>query len=170
MSLTLILIRHAKSSWGNPALDDHERPLNGRGQRSAAAIGAWLAQRSRRPDMVLSSDSTRTRETWALIERKLGSNAKVDWLGALYHAGAQTMLDVLKGAGSAGTVLMLGHNPGIASFANMLARAEPSHPRFHDYPTAATSVFAFGADDWADVDWGTGDVVEFITPRDLNAD
>lgn len=170
MSPVLILIRHAKSSWDNPEIDDHDRPLNARGRRSAVAIGAWLAQLRRRPDLVLSSDSERTRETWALVERELGSNAEVNWLGALYHAGAQTMLDILKGAGSAKTVAMLGHNPGIADFANMLARAEPAHPRFHDYPTAATSVFTFEAGDWARVDWGTGKVAEFITPRDLDAD
>ena len=71
MTLRLILMRHAKSSWDSPGLDDHERPLNGRGCRSAKAIGAWLNDHGYLPDLVLSSDAERTRETWGIVAAEL---------------------------------------------------------------------------------------------------
>ena len=167
MTLRLILTRHAKSSWDHPGLGDHERPLNKRGRESAGAIGAWLKDKGYVPERVLSSDSARTRETWALVEAALGSGAEVEWLSALYHAGAQTMLDVLQGAGSTPHVLMLGHNPGIGGFAEMIVRRPPDHIRFHDYPTAATTVIEFDVTQWREVDWGMGRVVDFVVPREL---
>ncbi len=166
MSLRLILTRHAKSSWDHTALADHERPLNGRGQASATAIGGWLAERGYGPDQVLSSDSQRTRETWARMEPAFQGAPRVAWLPALYHAGAQGMLDVLQGA-EGGTVLMLAHNPGIAGFAQMIVAAPPDHIRFHDYPTAATTVIDFDVPAWADVDWGMGRAVDFVIPREI---
>ncbi|MCP3969854.1 MAG: histidine phosphatase family protein [Rhodobacteraceae bacterium] len=168
MTLRLILTRHAKSSWDSPAPDDHARPLNGRGRRSASAIGGWLNDSNYTPDLVLSSDSARTRETWALIEATLDQAPdQVVWLKELYHAPAQTMLEVLKAAGTAASVMMLGHNPGIGGFANMLAARPPRHARYRDYPTAATAIMQFDAARWRDVDWGMGSVVDFTVPRDL---
>lgn len=168
MSLRLILMRHAKSSWNSPATDDHARPLNGRGRRSATAIGAWLAEGGYLPDLVLSSDSARTRETWALAEAALRHRPdRVVWLSELYLAPPQTMLEVLRTAGTSPNVLMLGHNPGSAGFAGMLADRPPRHDRFRDYPTAATAVIAFDVPRWQAVDWGTGRVTDFVVPRDL---
>ncbi len=168
MTLRLILIRHAKSSWDSPTLGDHDRPLNGRGRRSASAIGAWLNDHGYLPDLVLSSDSKRTRETWDRIGRELGQQpGQVHWLAELYHARAQDMLDVLRAAGTAPTVLMLGHNPGIGGMASMIAENRPPHDRYGDYPTAATAIIDFDAAQWRDVDWGMGRVTDFAVPRDL---
>ena len=167
MSLRLILTRHAKSSWDSPVADDHARPLNDRGRKSAKAIGQWLSGKGYEPALVLSSDAARTRETWALMAPALEGAPKVVWLQELYHAGAETMLDVLRTAGNAPTVLMLGHNPGIAGFANMAVRHPPRHDRFRDYPTAATTVIDFDESDWRQIDWGTGTVADFTVPRDL---
>ncbi len=167
MTLRLILTRHAKSSWSHPGLGDHERPLNARGRESAGAIGRWLKDKGYVPELVLSSDSARTRETWALVETALGSGAEEEWLSVLYHAGTQTMLDVLQGAGQTGCVMMLGHNPGIGGFAEMIVRRAPEHIRFFDYPTAATTVMEFDVEEWGDVDWGMGEVQDFVIPREL---
>jgi len=167
MTLRLVLTRHAKSSWDNPATGDHARPLNDRGRRSAKAIGQWLRDNQYEPALVFSSDAARTRETWALIAPSLENAPQPVWLAELYHAPAQTMLDALRTAGDAPAVLMLGHNPGIAGFASMAARQPPRHDRFRDYPTAATTIFDFDVTDWRDVDWGTGTVVDFIIPRAL---
>jgi len=167
MTLRLILMRHAKSSWNTPAQDDHDRPLNDRGRRSASAIGGWLHGKGYEPDLVLSSDSARTRETWALASRELSGPTEIVWTQDLYLASAQTMLEVLKTQGTAKTVLLLGHNPGIAGFANMLVRQPPRHDRFRDYPTAATAVIEIDAALWRDVDWGKGQVTDFILPREL---
>lgn len=166
MTLTLILTRHAKSSWSDADLDDHSRPLNKRGRASAKAIGRWLAGHGDTPDEVLCSDAARTRETWALVSDKLVGSPKVSYLPELYLADPEDMLAVLRKA-SAARVMMVAHNPGSANMARRLASAPDPHPKFQHYPTAATSVIEFDADTWADVDWGKGRVVEFVVPREL---
>ncbi|MEX0285143.1 MAG: histidine phosphatase family protein [Paracoccaceae bacterium] len=163
MTRVLILTRHAKSSWDSPALSDHDRPLNKRGRRSARAIAGWLREHNHLPDEVLSSTATRTRETWD----RMGLQAdKICFHRTLYHAEPNDMLIELSGA-TEPTVLMLGHNPGIAGFASRIVRNPPSHPRFHDYPTCATTVIRFPFNDWAHVQWQTGEVLDFIIPREL---
>jgi phosphohistidine phosphatase len=169
MTAKLILTRHAKSDWGDPSLDDHDRPLNDRGRRSADAIGKWLASERHLPDMLISSTAMRTRETWALISRALPVGIAARWERRLYHAGPQDILDVLRRA-QGQTILMLGHNPGIGTAAANLAAAPHPHPRFADYPTGATTVFRFDIDDWAEADWRGATIVDFIVPRELGVE
>lgn len=163
MTHTLILTRHAKSSWDNPMLDDHARPLNKRGRKSAPAIAEWLRAHGWVPDEVLSSTSTRTRETWGRMEM---TAQHVRFRDALYLAGPDQMIHQLFEA-KGRTVLMLGHNPGIAQFAHQLVQDTPAHPRFLDYPTCATTVVEFDITSWTEVQWHTGKVIGFAIPRDL---
>jgi phosphohistidine phosphatase len=160
----LILTRHAKSSWDDPALDDHDRPLNKRGCRAARALGDWLASRGYEPEEVLCSTSLRTRQTWDLIAAtplEVLANLRLD--GKLYHAGPEAMLTELKTA-THDTVMMLGHNPGIAAFAISLAATPPTDPEFRRYPVAATVVMDFQIDDWRDAAFGQGSVLDFYVP------
>lgn len=166
MTLRLILTRHAKSSWDNPFAEDHERVLNERGRASASAIGTWLKEKGYLPAEVLCSDAARTAETWARVAAELPDPPEVSYYHRLYHAPASRMLATLAMARET-TVMMIGHNPGIGDFAAGLATTAPAHPRFHDYPTTATTVFDFDAETWDDVRPGTGQVVDFIVPRDL---
>lgn len=158
----LILMRHAKSSWDDPLLQDHDRPLNGRGKVSARVIGEWLRAKNCVPDQVLSSSSARTRETFA----RLGFVCDAQFMDKLYHAGPDIMLDVLRGA-KGDTVLMLGHNPGIAWFAQNIVQVPPPHSRFYDYPTCATLIAEFGIEDWREIGTGSGKAVDFAIPREL---
>ncbi|WP_197916620.1 SixA phosphatase family protein [Thiosulfatihalobacter marinus] len=162
MALSLILVRHAKSSWDTPALSDHDRPLNKRGRASARAIGDWLRKENLLPDQILTSTAQRTLETCALMG--MGTTPQAD--RSLYLAGADTMLRALRQA-SGQCVMLLGHNPGIGEFAERLATALPAHPRFLDYPTGATTLFKFGPDGWKDVAFGSGKVKSFVIPREL---
>jgi phosphohistidine phosphatase len=162
MTRRLILMRHAKSSWGDAMLSDHARPLNGRGRRSAEALGDWLREHRYLPDEILCSSSTRTRET---LER-LNIDAPTQFLDSLYHASPQTMFQALSRAKGA-CVLMLGHNPGIAGFADALVAQPPDHPRFDDYPTCATLVAEVEIDDWSDLKKASGTPLAFVTPREL---
>ncbi|RBI84362.1 histidine phosphatase family protein [Rhodosalinus halophilus] len=157
----LILIRHAKSDW-SLALDDHARPLNKRGRRSAPLIGAWLREKGYLPDEVICSDAARTRETFD----RLGIEAPVTCTRMLYLAEAEDILEVLRAAEGA-TVALIGHNPGIGDFAGSIVVTPPAHPRFHDYPTAATLVAEFDIDRWRDADFGIARAVDFIVPREL---
>lgn len=167
MTLRLIVTRHAKSNWGTASHGDHARTLSERGRRASKALGHWLNDNGYRPSLVLSSDSTRTQETWAHMALSSDNAPKLVWLKELYLAPAQTILDKVQKAGNVQVVMVLGHNPGIAAFATMLAHEPSRHERFLDYPTAATTIFEFETDSWLNVDWGTGKIVDFIVPREL---
>jgi phosphohistidine phosphatase len=166
MTLRLILIRHAKSSWDDPAMEDHARPLNDRGRRDAPRVGEWLREGGHVPDLVLCSDAVRTRQTLDLILPALPARPEVLYLPALYHASASAMLAVLQGAQGA-TVAMIGHNPGIGAMACGIVHDRPDHPRYRDYPTAATAVIGFDLAHWAQVRPGSGRVIAFTIPHDL---
>ncbi|MEM6589680.1 MAG: histidine phosphatase family protein [Pseudomonadota bacterium] len=155
-------MRHAKSSWDDPLIEDCNRQLNGRGRVSARVVGEWLRAKKYIPDQVLSSSSARTRETFS----RLGFVCDTEFLDKLYLAGQDVMLDVLRGA-KGDSVLMLGHNPGIAWFAQNIMQVPPPHPRFFDYPTCATLVAEFDVEDWREVGTGSGQAVDFVIPREL---
>ncbi len=149
-----MLIRHAKSSWDDPLLDDHDRRLNDRGNRDAPKIGHWIAQLAK-PDLVLCSDARRTRETWNHIADALPLTT-VDYRADLYLASAQR-LDRAIAAATVDTLAIVAHNPGIGDLANRYGTS--MHPRFADFPTGAVAVFDLG---------GRRPVLTaFTTPHDL---
>ena len=94
----LILTRHAKSAWDDPLTPDHDRPLNDRGNAAAADLGQWLASRGYVPEKVLCSDAVRTRQTWSGIAPALPAAPLFELKPALYHAGPDVMLAVLRHA------------------------------------------------------------------------
>lgn len=166
MTLTLILTRHAKSDWGDGDLDDHDRPLNPRGRTDAPRIGRWLRAAGHVPDQALVSSARRAQETWQGIAPELGDAVAMETCPDLYHAAPETMLARLHRA-TGTTVIMIGHNPGIGTFAHRILVAPVTHPAFADYPTAATLVVRFDAPDWRGVTWRTGEAMGFVAPRDL---
>ncbi|MDX5350025.1 MAG: histidine phosphatase family protein [Paracoccaceae bacterium] len=164
----LILTRHAKSSWDDPMMPDHDRPLNERGKAAAADLGQWLASRDYVPGEVLCSDALRTRKTFSGVAPALPATPVLELKPALYHAGPDVMMAVLRHA-KADVVMMIGHNPGIAEFAARLVAHPPASPDFQRYPTGATLVVDFDAEDWGAVAFGSGVVVDFIVPREIVA-
>lgn len=166
MTLTLILTRHAKSAWDNPVLDDFERPLNGRGRASARKIGEWLVAQGYLPDTVLVSGARRTVETWSGMSPVMPATATMESVPALYHANADTILNVLR-ARKSPIIMLIAHNPGIADFATRILATQPDHEKFQTYPTGATTVIQFDKPRWKDIDWSSGQLVDFVVPRDL---
>ena len=166
MTLRLILIRHAKSSWSDPFADDHARVLNNRGQASATAIGTWMAQEGYIPDAVLCSDAERTQETATLILAALDPKPRLQLSGRIYHAAPDTILDLIQKQPEQ-TIAVIGHNPGIGMLANGLVQAAPDHRRFSDYPTCASTVIDFEVGRWIEVQPRTGHCKAFVVPRDL---
>ena len=164
----LILTRHAKSSWDDPMTPDHDRPLNERGKLAAADLGQWLASRGYVPEEVLVSDALRTRKTWSGIAPALPGTPVLELKPALYQAGPDVMMAVLRHA-SAACVMMIGHNPGISEFAERLVAAAPKNPDFLRYPTGATLVVDFDVETWDQVQWGIGIVDDFMIPREIAA-
>ncbi len=160
----LILTRHAKSSWDDPLMADIDRPLNARGRLAARELGDFLASRGLEPEEVLCSPARRTRETWAGVESAvLESLPKIRYVDALFHADPTVLLNQLKTL-SQPTVMILGHNPGIAEFAAMLPSRPIFDPDFRKYPTCATLIIDFQINDWSQVKPGFGSVQDFFTP------
>lgn len=162
-----ILTRHAKSSWKNLDLRDHDRPLNERGQKAARKIGGWLCDQNYLPDHVISSTATRCFETWHGVDAVLCSNISPTFQSTLYHASIGAMLKSLQSA-EGECVLMLGHNPGIALFAQELLETAPQNPNLYNYPTAATTIIDFEINDWHALELRSGVLRDFVIPRDLN--
>ncbi len=164
----LILTRHAKSAWDDPLTPDHDRPLNDRGKAAAADLGQWLASRGYVPGEVLCSDAVRTRKTWSGIAPALPGSPGLELKPALYHAGPEVMLAVLRHATS-DTVMIIGHNPGISEFAGRLVAHPPQNADFARYPTGATLVVDFNINSWTEAGFGGGATVDFIVPREIAA-
>ena len=169
--LTLILLRHAKSNWNNPALADIERPLATRGMNDAPLMGKAMAERGIDPELVLCSSARRTRDTLDLVLPELKVEPKVVYDAALYHATPEAMLQMLR-AIQPGTnrVMLVGHNPEIHAFALDLVGSGPKHFRdllMTKYPTAGLAVINFAAGLWKSVDVNSGTLNLFLVPRDL---
>lgn len=176
--LTLSLLRHAKSSWGDPNLADVARPLNARGEAAAPRVGAEMAALGLVPDRVLCSAAVRTRQTAALVRASLPGCPEPVVLDRLYLATpARILAEVRAQARPAASpprhILVIGHNPGLNLLALELAAAGPPEAIARlerNLPTAGLVVLAFDVARWRDVGPGTGRIEHFITPRGLAAD
>lgn len=164
MTRRLILIRHAKSGWDNGYADDHRRTLTDRGHAAAEAIGEWLTANGYMPDLILTSDATRALQTTALVKRGLGATTETQEIGLLYHAAPDTIQEIVAKT-EANSVAVIGHNPGIGMAARRFVTYAPTHHRFDDYPTCATTIIDFADEHWMKP--GKGIATDFIVPRDL---
>lgn len=171
--LTLALLRHAKSSWAYPTLDDFDRPLNARGAAAAPVMGRAIAELGIAPDLILCSTSRRTRETLTGLLPLIG-HTTVEFEDRLYLASAQDLIGRLQHVthdehGRPSSVLVIGHNPGLHSCAVMLAGKGDARAliRLQDrFPTGALAVINFEARAWRDIAAATGVLERFITPKD----
>ncbi|WP_108683573.1 histidine phosphatase family protein [Methyloceanibacter sp. wino2] len=172
--LTLSLLRHAKSSWKNPALPDRERPLNTRGMADAPAMGRAMSERGIDPELILCSSAQRTVDTLALVLPELKIEPEVIYDDALYHASPDQMLGMLRNLQpGARSVLLVGHNPEIQALALGLIGAGPKELRdrlAEKYPTGGLAVINFTAGLWSSVDTGSGSLSAFVAPRDIRGD
>jgi phosphohistidine phosphatase len=164
---TLILVRHAKSSW-DLDVDDHERPLSGRGRRDAGAIGRLLALQGLRPDLVLCSTAARTRETWDRASAGGAEAAEVLFLEAIYHAWVPELMRILREVPDPiGTLLMIGHAPGIPDLVEHLCiRTDSAYwtQLERKYPTSGLAVIT-AAGPWRQLGQGRARLASFVVPR-----
>ena len=111
---TLLIVRHAKSSWNHPGLSDHDRPLNRRGKEDAPKMGEVLRDEDTIPDMIISSTAKRAQKTAELMADSSGFDGKIVFTRAFYNADSDTYLDMLKTIpDNIETVMFVGHNPGM---------------------------------------------------------
>jgi phosphohistidine phosphatase len=162
------LLRHAKSSWKDSGLPDHDRPLARRGRRAAKAIARHLREQGIEPELVLCSTARRARETLVRIEPVLGTPV-VRYERELYGASAGVLLDRLHGVPEAvGSVMLIGHNPALQLLALDLARPAPGFRELEaKFPTAGLATLAFPGPSWRALDPGTAELTGFVQPREL---
>ena len=171
----ILLLRHAKSTWSQPGLDDHDRPLNARGERSAEAMADHIVRNAPRPDLILCSTATRTRQTLApLVERLTVPAPPIALERGLYLASEEALLDRLRSlADDVGTVLLIGHNEGIGELAESLAgsgRANDLTALRIKYPTGTLALLRAPATRWRDLALRSAELLSFVRPRDLLRD
>jgi phosphohistidine phosphatase len=169
----LLLLRHAKSSWDDPRLPDHARPINARGRRNAAAMAEAMRELGLAPDVVLVSSARRTLQTLEAIG-PLDGSPLVEPMDALYLAPWPSLLDVLRGVReTARSVLLIGHNPGLHELAMALAGPAgmagggPTAARLAlGYPTATLTEFSIALP-WRLLEPGGGRLLRMLGPADL---
>ena len=159
----LILMRHAKSDWGDESLSDHQRPLNHRGKRDAPRMATWLAEIDMVPDMILSSSSERTRETVALMTEQWSMEPTTSFSESLYLATPETILSTIRSdACDAIKLVVVAHNPGMAHLVSSLAE------EFVEMPTAAVAIFKIPASDWSSLQTSTSmSLLQLMRPKAL---
>ncbi len=162
---TLLILRHAKSSWNNARLADHDRPLNERGKADAPRMGKLLKREDLVPDLIISSSAERALSTAEAVALACDYEAELLVTRQLYHASPDAYREVLHAhGGQRQRVMVVGHNPGIGELVEELT-GYAEH-----MPTAALAQVQFDITSWADLTEETpGKLVNFWRPKELPA-
>ncbi|MBV9054184.1 MAG: histidine phosphatase family protein [Hyphomicrobiales bacterium] len=169
----LLLLRHAKSA--RPAgVADHERPLAPRGSADARLMGAYLQREMLLPDLALVSTSARTRQTWDLLLQGLGSVPNLRFEPRLYEASAGGLASVIAEApDEAEEVLLIGHNPGLADLAHLLAGHGDRYALARmrtKFPTSGLAVLDLSGESWRELAQRSAKLDRFVTPKGLRGE
>ena len=168
---TVLLLRHAKSSWDHPQLTDHQRPLAKRGIKASPRIGRFIADSDLVPQRVLCSSARRAVETWELVAEELDGHPAVEFRTDVYHATTGHLVDIIQNLPEGeNRVLLVGHNPTFEDLAIHLAGDGDPEARAElrqKYPTGALAVLEFPVHSWTQVSPGQGFLRSFTKPRSL---
>jgi phosphohistidine phosphatase len=161
---TLLLMRHAKSSWKETDLSDHERPLNKRGQKDAPRMGSILTDRELVPQRILSSTAVRARQTAEAVVETSGFQGEVTFMDRLYMAEAEEYIAVLRELpDDIERVMVVGHNPGLETLLQLLSGL------IETLPTAVVAHLALPIQNWAELTTETnGEIVDIWRPKELS--
>jgi phosphohistidine phosphatase len=166
----LWLLRHAKSSWDDPDLPDEQRPLAPRGVRAAGAVAHHLRATAVAPDLVLCSPARRAVQTWEGVASGVPPWTPVEVDEAIYHADGDELLARLRDVQSRiGSVLLVGHNPGLQDLGIDLVGSGDAGLRerlVRKFPTGALATLE-APGDWRDLSWGAATLLGFVVPREL---
>ena len=159
----LILVRHAKSSWKDSDIDDHERPLNKRGKKDAPRMGRLIREENLLPDLIVSSSAKRCRKTAEQVIQHSGYRGETRFTGELYEATPSDLRAFLgRLPGGVSRVLLIGHNPGLEEFLESLVGV------YTPLTTAALAQLELPIDDWKELAAETrGELKQTWQPREL---
>lgn len=160
---TLLLLRHAKSSWDDPALDDHDRPLKPRGIKASRRMGRLIREQGLLPEAVFSSTAVRARETLRLLLEEAGSLPLIEYTDRLFHCDPSEFRLVLKQIGpSITSAMVVGHNPGLEEFLSQITGQQDS------MPTASLARIELDLSTWSEFSEGTrGRLLDLWRPKEL---
>jgi phosphohistidine phosphatase len=163
---TIILVRHAKSSWSDLRLDDFDRPLNKRGKRNAPFMGQKLKEKQIMPDIILSSPAKRARKTAIAIAKAIDfPKKKIIFDDNMYHSDAMYLFELVKNQDDGNqTIMLFGHNPDFNDLADILLKQNP----VYNIPTTGIYCIKFDVDSWEKVQQGNGEAVFFDYPKRYN--
>ena len=166
----LLLLRHAKSA--RPVgVADHERPLAPRGREDALRMGAYLQAEMLLPALALVSTSVRTRQTWDLLVQGLGSVPGLRFDRRLYDAPAGRLASVIaETPDEVSELLLIGHNPGLADLAHLLAGHGDRYALARlrtKFPTSALAVLDLSGESWRELADGSARLDRFVTPKGM---
>lgn len=162
---TVLLMRHAKSSWNNPGLKDFDRPLNKRGKRDAPRMGRYLKELQLVPDQIFSSPAARAKATILNVIKEMEiPESSVTWSENLYFKGSGAYIEAIRSADDSTDIVMtVGHNPMTEDAIDVLSEGSLNKP----IKTAAIACFEFEADSWKDIQFGDRALKWIIGPKDL---
>lgn len=157
----LILIRHAKSDWSNPLLDDFERPLNKRGEKNAPFMAKILKKEIQKPDLIISSPSFRTKLTLEYFLKEFEYKGEVIFEKSIYEAPYLNLLKAIKNVDDKyKTIFLIGHNPGLNDLANFLLGS------FEDnIPTSGVLKIDFDTNSWKNISKDNSKLIFFKYPK-----
>lgn len=160
---TLYLLRHAKSSWDDPAQTDFERPLNPRGEKAAPFMGELMAKKELVPSIIVSSPAMRAKTTALLVKDAGQFSADIIIEKNIYEASPNTLRQVVSEiSDNHSSAMLVGHNPGIEGFIRYLTgQLEPM-------PTAALAVIELEIERWDEIIDGGGKLLSVYRPKDLS--
>ena len=169
----LMLLRHSKTENDAPSGRDQDRRLDNRGRSDAAEIGSWIGRHPAFPDSVLVSPAIRAHQTWETAWeaiKELVPEPQVELVPELYGADPSQLLQTIREASAADpkTLMLVGHNPGMHELALALAGSGDAAARkalADNLPTSGLAIFDFEIDDWADVAFRRGRLVQFVSPK-----
>jgi phosphohistidine phosphatase len=160
---TLLLLRHAKSSWKDTSLGDFDRPLNGRGLKAAPQMGKFLRKQKVQPDLVLSSPAERARQTTALVMEAAKLAAPLRYDERIYEASTKQLLEVVSQIEeSAEVVLLVGHNPGLEQLLEHLTGEQEA------LATATLAQISLDVEKWSKVREHCGSLERLVKPKELD--
>lgn len=159
---TLLLLRHAKSSWKEQNLSDFERPLNGRGLKAAPLMGRFLRRKKIQPDMIVSSPAERAHQTARLVIEAMKLDAAHRLDERIYEASVHDLLEVISQVEeSANVILLVGHNPGLEELLEILTGEA------QQMPTATLALITLDIDKWSETRMRVGHLEWLVKPKEL---
>lgn len=157
----LLIVRHAKSSWDFPHLNDYDRPLNDRGKRDVPKMAKWLSCQEIKVDLIISSGAERAKNTALAFQAVLNAPMEID--NQLYHARTSKLLNIIKQTDyNLNCLLLVSHNPGLNDLADYLLSGFPEN-----IPTSGIASLKLDIEKWSEASPKNASLHFFQYPKNL---